>query len=212
MEDQLLTGIRAGRSPERIERRPGRVAAVVGVVVIAAAACSVAGSPSVHPEASEQVVEFVDRNWAAIPDPQRSVLADRYLTWGEYEGAVLDTIACLRGQGIEVNGPYEMNDGRYLDYGYVGGPDDDQPCYAEHLSFVAQAWEIQQMPTGVELEEVTAAYAACLTEAGYPPPAGADLPALELFVFELFQTEGAVPAVDACVERYSNAHKITRLP
>ena len=212
MEDQLLTWIRTGRSPAQLDRRLGRVAGVVGAVVIVAAACSTPTSPSVHPDASEQVVEFVDRNWAAIPDPQRSVLADRYLTWGEYEGAVLDTIACLRAQGIDVNGPYEMNDGRYLDYGYIGGPDDDQPCYSEHLNFVAQAWEVQQMPTGAELEEVTAAYAACLTEAGYPPPTGADLPGLELFVFEVFQTEGTVPAVDACVARYSNAHKITRLP
>lgn len=187
-------------------------AALLVLVVATATACSAGQNGQYAHEASPEAVAFIERSRSAISETQWSALEDGHVTWAEYEGAILDMLTCLKASGIAAHGPFDMNDGRYLDYSYEGGPDDDAACMLEHFSFVSQVWQFQQLPSGAELARVVSEYRACLGTAGFSPPVDADLDALELFVFDLDRQGLSNESVVVCAERYSNTHFTTRLP
>ncbi len=113
---------------------------------------------------------------------QRDLLADKVITFAEYEKATLATIQCLREAGLTVQGPYPRSetDDRYLEYSFgfqgVASADVDENnkkmfatgdrCESAYRTDVARVWQFQHLLTPQARQEQKLLIIECLRQAG----------------------------------------------
>ncbi len=151
---------------------------------------------------------------ASTSPEQREPLADRVITFAEYEKATLATIQCLRDAGLTVEGPYPRNgtDSRYLDFtfgmvSYTGetlSPHNDKAvstadrCETTYRTDVARVWEFQLLLTPEARNEQKAHLIVCLRQAGVDLRPDAS----HQEVLRAAADDGQSTAVAACRDRY----------
>lgn len=154
----------------------------------------------------ERIQSVLDTAGSSLTPSQREALEDLETTFSEYERAYLQTVECIRDQGLDVVGPYTENNGRYLSYGFGGAdPNGDAACRREYLGYIDQLWIDGQVPTGREAERIRDEYEACIRDAGLIPQDDFALAQLDRFVAESSHRPEWIsnPSLDACVRQFS---------
>lgn len=109
-----------------------------------------------------------------IPTSQQEALADRRLTWEEYEAAFFAYVACLDENGVPHREPELLDRRRPPAWGVGIGPyhidsrDEvhslTETCRDEHFSSVSMAWEIQEAPTHQEWQQMERQVVDCVND------------------------------------------------
>jgi hypothetical protein len=107
---------------------------------------------------------------AGASEFERSLLEDGQITYAEYERATLEMVDCLRGQGVDVDGPRPASLDGFLTYGFY---EEDArgaftACESEYGSVVFAVYFAQQIPTGADLQQEKLALIDCANDAGLP--------------------------------------------
>ena len=107
---------------------------------------------------------------------EQSMLQDGFLSRAEYEAAHLAMIECLRVDGLDVDGPIELN-GVYQYNFRIVYPGDPGPgravwdeCRKQYTAVLEEVWGFLTGPLAADVVSSSRAFAAdCLKEKGFSP-------------------------------------------
>lgn len=109
---------------------------------------------------------------------QQAALADREVTWEEYEAATWAAANCMQDAGLELRStPTPDASGKMLVYGVALNGDAQldrqmgeasRECMVHHSLFTDLVWQIQLSPSEQTLEAARDALGECLLESGVP--------------------------------------------
>jgi len=149
------------------------------LAALSLAACGEGGDRPMSTSPSDpQDAAMLDWARSVSSQSQKEVLAKGYVTFEEYEQAMLNAVACFHEGGIATEGPTLDRTGTYYEYVAKIPDDADYPrleawynkCTAEHLDGILAAWNWQHRASEQEIQQAREALAACLRESGIEVP------------------------------------------
>ena len=164
---------------------PERLLLVVAVpiVVMACLACASADQRStpIGSEGASVAHSILESAEASQASSQLGALRDGFVTFTEYEAAVLRMVHCVEEAGGELDTSLEANQLQviYITFRFPAGTAADTyvECYDAHLSYVAMVWETSRVPSEELLQAARNRFGQCLREFGFdlvdPVPDGA---------------------------------------
>ena len=197
-------------------KRPIVLVAITGVLLMVVLGSSAVVAGNVPFKGSGEP-DPLPEAYGVVPksDYQSAVAADGFVTDDEMRQAVADTVQCIRDQGLDGQAVLGDPRERVARVILVTSSTDASPsavvldCKSRYMSELDQIFAAQEgSGSPITVEEGTRIFGECLTEKGFPPPAGPPVnPYSVQRLGPIQETVEGGRAVTECNKVVSEAHR-----